>query len=367
MDIILTVLLGGHLGFVPFCLRFSIVFSTAFSIVLKGGLFMNGDIFAIVLILAFSMVSGFNDGGNLLANLVNSRVMSVSVALLMILFAVTVAPFLFGVSVARTIGTQIIHVNQVGIATLNIALLGTLVTLLICWKFRVPTSTSFALVGGMSGAALARFGVHAVVWSGLWKVVITLFLAVTLGSLGGFLLYSLVLTILRRVSIRTGESIGRLQYVSALLLCFGYGANDAEKSIGLLGAVWMLMGNSRFRIDWWMIVLSAIMFGLGLLIGGWRIAKTVGFHVFRTRPVHTFATQLGAAVVVLSAAMAGGPVSTTQTVDSALVGVGVRARKERIRWSVVRKLGVVWATTMPIAFVSSWIIAIMYDALGGLR
>lgn len=328
---------------------------------------MSGDVTATLLILAFTMVSGFNDGGNLLANLVNSRVMSVLVAILMILIAVATGPFLFGLAVARTIGTQIIDINQVGIATLNIALIGTLVTLLICFKLRVPTSTSFALIGGMSGAAFARFGVKAVVWSGLLKIVVTLFLAVGLGSIAGFVLYTVVLFILRRVSIRTGVSIGKFQYVSALLLCFGYGANDAEKSVGLLALVWMVMEQTTFQIHGWMILVSAFVFGVGLWVGGWRIAKTVGFHIFRTRPVHTFTTQLASAVVVLAAAVVGGPVSSTQTVDSALIGVGVRARKERIRWSVVRKLGLVWATTMPIAFVSSGIIAFIYDVGSVLR
>lgn len=314
---------------------------------------------AVLLILGFTFMSGFNDGGNLLATFLNTRTMNVVVVLLIILLMLMAGPLIVGTAVAQTISTQIINIQKVGIGTLNIALLATLLTLFLSWKMRVPTSTSFALIGGMSGAALTVFGASAVVWMGLVKVVVSLILAVLLGGLVGFLVYSGLLLILRRVSVRFGVKMAYTQYVSAGLVSFGYGSNDAEKSIGLLATVWMLMHHSQFHVIWWMIFLPIVIFVLGLVWGGWRVAKTIGFHVFHARPVHSLSTQLSTAIVVLAAAAFGGPVSTTQTIDSALIGVGARAGKERVRWGVVRRMCMVWVFTMPTAFILSVLLALI--------
>ncbi|MCL6454871.1 MAG: inorganic phosphate transporter [Alicyclobacillus sp.] len=321
---------------------------------------------AITLILFFSVLSGFNDGGNLLATFLNTRTMNVVVVVAMTLLMVLSGPFLMGTEVARTIGTQIVDIQQVGIATLNVALVGTLATLLVCWRMKVPTSTSFALIGGLSGSGVALFGPDVVVWSGLAKVAVSLIMAVLFGGLMGFAVYSVILVVLRRTPFRFGVRLGYAQYISSALVSFGYGANDAEKSVGLLATVWMLLHGGSFRVAWWMIVAPALAFGGGLLWGGWRVAKTIGFHVFRARPVHSFATQLSTAMVVLTASGLGGPVSTTQTIDSALVGVGTRAGKEKLRWSVVRRMAMVWFITMPMAFGMSAAIGLVARGVGWL-
>lgn len=324
-----------------------------------------GAVLCLVLVLGFTLLSGFNDGGNLLATFVNTRVMKVSVAVTMILATLILGPLLFGTAVAETIGTKIIPVQSDGLTTLNIALVGTLLTLVLCWRLKVPTSTSFALVGGMVGAAIARYGFADVLWHGVIKVLVSMVLAVVLGSIFGFLVYVATYALLRRRTVRFGVILGNMQYLTALLVCFGYGTNDAEKSLGLVATIRMMHSHQPFHVVNWMILLITGTFGLGILLGGWRIAKTIGFHVFRARPVHSFATQLASATVVLSASAIGSPVSTTQTVDSALIGVGVRAGKERIRWSVVRRMGMVWVTTMPMAFVLACVLGLLYD-LGGV-
>lgn len=323
------------------------------------------SILCMVLVLGFTLLSGFNDGGNLLATFVNTRVMTVAVAVTMILLTLILGPMLFGTAVAHTIGTQIIDVRAVGLATLNIALLGTLATLLLCWRLKVPTSTSFALVGGMIGASIARYGLTHVIWLGVVKVLASMVLAVLCGTVIGFLAYVITVAVLRRSTLRLGIAIGNMQYLTALLVCFGYGTNDAEKSLGLVATIQMMENHHPFQVHTWMILLTTAVFGIGILLGGWRIAKTIGFHVFRARPVHSFATQLASATVVLTASALGGPVSSTQTIDSALIGVGVRAGKERIRWSVVRKMGLVWMTTMPLSFALSCILGLLYD-IGGV-
>lgn len=323
------------------------------------------SILYMVLVLGFTLLSGFNDGGNLLATFVNTRVMKVTVAVVMILLMLILGPVLFGTAVAETIGTKIIPVQIVGLNTLNIALLGTLVTLVISWRLKVPTSTSFALVGGMVGASMARYGLTEVLWWGVVKVLVSMLLAVVLGTVIGFVVYMATVAVLKRQTVRLGIIVGNMQYLTAMLVCFGYGTNDIQKSLGLIATIRMLQSHQPFHVSLWMIFLTTAVFGLGILIGGWRIAKTIGFHVIRARPVHSFATQLASAIVVLSASGIGSPVSTTQTIDSALFGVGFRVGKERIRWSTIRRMGMVWVTTMPLSFAVACVIGLVYD-LGGV-
>ncbi|MCL6516739.1 inorganic phosphate transporter [Alicyclobacillus sp.] len=323
------------------------------------------DELAVALIMGFTLLCGFNDGGNLLAAFLNTRVMRAGVVLVVILAGTVLAPFLLGTAVAATIGTRIVDIRQTGVPVLNLGLAATLVTLLLCWRLKVPTSASFALVGGMSGAGLAVLGPHAVIWWGLVKVGLSLILSVVLGGLAGFVGYWVLYQALRRASRRLGVRVGYLQYLSTIFVCLGYGANDAEKSVGLLATVHALAHRAPFHVMPWMVIAPAGVFFLGVLVGGWRVARTVGFHVFRARPVHAFAMQVASAAVILGASAVGGPVSTTQTIDSALVGVGVCARKERIRWSFVRRMAVVWVVTMPLAFSVAVVLGLLWKA-GGL-
>ncbi|MCL6593863.1 MAG: inorganic phosphate transporter, partial [Alicyclobacillus sp.] len=149
-----------------------------------------------------------------------------------------------------------------------------------------------------------------------------------------------------------------------LLLCLCYGANDAEKSVGLLASLWAVLRHTPFAVRPLMVMLPALAFTAGLLGGGWRVARTVGFHIFRARPVHAFTTQWAAAAVILGAAALGGPVSSTQTLDSALVGVGTAARSRQVHWPVVRRMAWVWVVTLPLSFVLAVALASVYRLIG---
>ncbi|MCL6592582.1 MAG: inorganic phosphate transporter [Alicyclobacillus sp.] len=321
-------------------------------------------VLAVVLILAFTVVCGWNDGGNLLAALANTRVLRPLWALLLIAGAVWLGPFLLGTAVAGTVGTQIVDLRRLQPGALDLALASTLLTLVLSWRLRVPTSTTLALLGGLCGAGLVLLGPHGVVWRGLLKSLVSLLLAITLGGPAGWALYAVLRYGLRRANTRTGMRVGGLQSVTALLLCLGYGANDAEKSVGLLASLWAVLRHMPFAVRPWMVVLPALAFTVGLLWGGWRVARTVGFHIFRARPVHAFATQLAAAAVILGAAVLGGPVSSTQTLDSALVGVGAAARSKQVRWPVVRRMAWVWVVTLPLSFALASTLAGVYRVWG---
>lgn len=321
--------------------------------------------FAILLIVVFTVFSGFNDGGNLLATFMSTRIMNGTAVLAILLVTVFVGPLIAGTAVAHTFGTQIVSQRYFSMAVLNLALLATLATLFVCWRIKVPTSTTFALVGGLCGAGIVVAGPEGIVWFGVIKSMVSLVLAVMLGGSVGFLVYAAMQLVLRRVSLQVGRRIGYLQYGSAVLVSIGYGANDAEKSIGLFATAWAsALGQHEFHTPWWIFLVSTMVFGVGVVSGGWRIAKTVGNHVFQVRPTHALATQLSTACVVLTASFLGGPVSTTQTLDSSLVGIGVRARKQKIRWAVVRKIVFVWVFTMPTSFVIGAVLGLVYR-LGG--
>lgn len=317
----------------------------------------------VVLALIFNVLSGFNDGGNLIATLLGSRVLPPSRVVPLILLTVLAGPFIFGTEVAKTIGNAIVNFQVVGTPVLVAALLAGSLTVLAAWFLHLPTSTSVALVGGMVGAAIMRDGVNAVHWAGVLKVIISLLGSVVIGFVVGFAVYRLMLYLLRRcsVSYQNGLRLGQVQYVTAALQGLGYGANDAEKVMGILAIVFMLGGVApHFVVTPLIIVMSVGSFGLGLVLGGWRIAKTIGYKIFRLRPMHGVSVQLAAGTTVLVAAALGGPVSTTQTTDSALLGVGSADRPGLLRWKVVRDLSMAWAITLPFSFVLGMMVASLW-------
>ncbi len=308
------------------------------------------EIFVLVLILLFGYLSGYNDGGNLIATLLGSRTLPRWVLFPLLTVSVSVGPVIFGTRVAATIGNQIVNLQRIGPGVVAAALIAAAVTILAAWWSRVPTSTSVALVGGLVGGALVHGGPAAVHWPGVVKALLSLALSLIFGFSVGFVVYRIVRWALRRVTPRVGHVVVRGQYLTAALQGVGYGANDAEKTMGLLAALALLSGVShRFEVTWPMIALTVLTFVAGMGVGGWRVARRIGMHVFRIRPTHAVAVQLAAAMTVMTAASLGGPVSTTQTTDAALLGVGSAHRPSMLHWAVVRSLLVAWGVTMPLS------------------
>ena len=319
-------------------------------------------VIALMLISGFCLLTGFNDGGNLLAAFLATRTMKVPWLLVVIVSGIALAPFVAGDAVAYTVATQIVNLPRAGVSVLDAALTATLTTLFLCWRLRLPTSASFALVGGLCGAGVAMLGPGHVVWQGVAKVVLSLLLAVIFGGMAGFGAYSLLVRIFAHLSLPRGEQMVHLQYLTSALVCFGFGANDAEKAIGLLAAAWLLMRQSpHLSVAWWMVCACALLFDLGFLWGGWRIARTMGHRVFRVRPLHALSSQMAVAAVVLSAAALGGPVSTTQTINSSMLGVASVADRQRVRWVIVRRLAFVVVFTLPMAFALGDITGLLWD------
>lgn len=302
----------------------------------------------IVTALAFDFLNGFHDSANVVATMISSRAMSPRRALLLSASAHFVAPFLFGVAVATTIGQEVLQPYANTMATVFAALIAAIVWNLITWFFGIPSSSSHALIGGLVGATIAGYGLEAIQPHGLIKVVIAMLLSPLAGLVGGYILMKLVLFLARGSSPRINWFFRRGQTLTALALALSHGTNDAQKTMGIITMVLVGAGVlKQFQVPLWVIAASAGTVSLGTAVGGWRIIRTLGGRFYKIRPVHAFTAQLTSAVVILAAALLGGPVSTTQVVSSAILGVGSAERLSKVRWGVAGNIVTAWLLTIP--------------------
>jgi PiT family inorganic phosphate transporter len=304
----------------------------------------------LALAIAYTVVSGATDGGNLLAAAAASRVISPRVSLCIIAASVLLGPIIVGTAVAKTIATGIADYPHLGALLLCAGVAGGVATRIIMYIASVPTSGSVALVGAMVGSLWAGPGLSAVNWHGVAKVAIALVASPVVGFLAGALVYAIVLLVLSFVSRRTGEGLMRLQFLTIALQALGYGANDAEKTVGLFAAALLVAGGGMsFATPLWTIVLTATAFTVGMVFGGMRIARTVGSRLYSIRSPHALAFQTAAALTVLGAAAYGAPISSTQTATSAILGVGASDNPRSLHWQTVFRIVASWFLTAPTA------------------
>jgi PiT family inorganic phosphate transporter len=220
---------------------------------------------------------------------------------------------------------------------------------LVTWYLGLPSSSSHALVGGLLGAALLSGGVAVVRIEGLIKILVALLLSPVLGLLAGFLVMRLTLFAVQSAHPRVNTLFRRLQAFTLVGLALSHGTNDAQKTMGVIAMGLLASGYlARFEVPLWVIAASAGSIALGTSLGGWRLIRTLGGKIFRVRPVHGFASQVAGASVILGAALLGGPVSTTQVMSSAIMGVGAAERLSKVRWMVLRDLAIAWILTIPL-------------------
>ena len=300
----------------------------------------------------FGLISGFNDGGNLLASFTSGRVITPPIAAALLLVSLA-GPLVLGTAVARTIGTNVIDLSGQGELGYVLIVVSPLSVVLMSWRFGIPTSMTLALVGGMLGWVLASGGHSVVHWAGVARVLIGMPISV-LG--GGALALVVYRTIRRFLGTRAHAALlklARLQLLTAAVQAFAYGANDMEKSVGLI-AVGLSLANHHQQVAFSSPVPIIGAFGffyIGALVGGWRVASRIGFGVLKVRPVQALAQQLASGSVVAALAVAGAPVSMTQTIDGGLVGVGAALRASSVRWGIVREMLGSWLLTLPLAVI----------------
>ncbi len=315
----------------------------------------NELILVVGLALLFEFLNGMRDASNIVATMIYSRAFQPRAALIITAIAEFVGPFLFGVVVARTIGDGIVDSNLLTLSSITACLLGAIVWNLFTWFFGLPSSSSHALIGGLIGAIIISAGVSSLKWSGLNTVVLGLILSPLFGFIVGFLLLRMIYFLVQKASPRINSFFKRGQIVTAVGLGLGHGTNHTQKIMGVIMLSLSIGGAvDDFSVPFWVIVSTAAALAIGTAIGGWRLIHTLGGKFYKVRPVHGFAAQLTSAIVIVFASLTGAPVSTTQVVSSAIVGVGSSERLGKVRWSVTRDIALAWIVTIPLsAFLSA--------------
>ena len=316
--------------------------------------------------LVFDYINGFHDAANSIATVVSTRVLSPGKAVIWAAFFNFAAAFVVGTAVAKTVGSGMIDLSAVTTSVILAGLIGAIVWDLITWYYGLPTSSSHALVGGYAGAAIAKAGVGALVPSGWTKTLIFILLAPGIGFALGFAFMVAILWICRGAApSRVDRWFRRLQLVSAALYSLGHGANDAQKTMGIIAGVLVTGGYlTEFEIPLWVEVAAYTAISAGTLSGGWRIIHTMGSKITRLQPVGGFAAETAGAVSLFTATALGVPVSTTHTITGAIIGVGSTRRLSAVRWGVARRIIWAWVLTIPASAVIAALSFYLLDAIG---
>jgi PiT family inorganic phosphate transporter len=324
-------------------------------------------IFLVALALLFDFLNGMNDAANSIATVVSTRVLSPRLAVLWAAFFNFVAAFLFGVSVAATIGKGVIDPGVITPAMLLATLTGAIVWTWTCTQLGLPISVSHSLVGALVGAGIAKAGVGALVVPGLIKIAVFIVLAPLIGFTLGALLMIAVLWICRRAAPGPVDRwFRRLQLVSAALYSLGHGANDAQKTMGIIAVLLYSTGylGETFHVPLWVILACHAAIALGTLAGGWRVIETLGMKMTKLRPVDGFCAETAAGCSILLSTFGGIPVSTTHTITGGIIGVGAPTRLGAIRWGMAYRIVWAWVLTIPAAAAVSALAWVIIAVLG---
>jgi inorganic phosphate transporter, PiT family len=324
-------------------------------------------IIVVLAAIAFEYINGFHDAANAIATVVSTKVLTPRQAIAMAAFF-NLTGALMGTAVASTIGKGIVDPKFVDMKTVLCALLGAIIWNLVTWWLGLPSSSSHALIGGLCGAALAtaRGDWSILKWNtGLMpKVVVPMFTSPVIGFLLGALLMALLFVVLRSFTPHVVQTtFGRLQLVSAAWMAHSHGTNDAQKTMGIIALalftgtksgvfkdlppMFQFLNTPDFVVAKWVIVLCAATMAAGTAAGGWRIIRTLGHKMVKLQPVHGFAAETTAAVIIQVASNWGIPLSTTHVISTSIMGVGAVKRFSGVKWSVVERIVWAWLFTLP--------------------
>jgi PiT family inorganic phosphate transporter len=313
-------------------------------------------IITVLVALIFDFLNGFHDAANSIATIVSTRVLSPKLAVLWAAVFNFLAAFFLGTAVAKTIGSGMIQISFVTQYVVIAGLMGAIAWDLLTWWWGLPTSSSHALIGGYAGAAIMRAGFKVIIVGGWYKTLIFIVVAPIMGLVLGLVLMVAVFWLLRnKAPGRIDVWFRKLQLVSAAAYSLGHGANDAQKTMGIVASALYgahLLTASELSSNWgrfhWPIILAAhAAIALGTYLGGWRIVRTMGSRITKLRPLGGFCAETAGAITLFSTALAGIPVSTTHTITGAIVGVGSTTRLSAVRWGVARRIVWAWIVTIP--------------------
>ena len=319
---------------------------------------------AISAALFFDFVNGFHDSANAIATVVGTRVLRPLYAVGIAAVANFAGPFIFGTAVAHTVGKGIIQPSFSTVDVIFAGLIGAIIWDLVTWYFGLPSSSSHALIGGLIGSALLAGGTSALVLPGIEKTLTFIVISPTLGFCSAFGIAIIIMYLFRRYTASYVNKIfGRLQICSSIFFSLTHGANDGQKTMGVITALLIsggMLDSTSFSVPIEVILASAIAIALGTFFGGWRIVKTMAFKLTSLRPYQGFCAETGGGVILTSMAWLGIPVSTTHAIAGAIMGVGATKRLSAVRWGVGKRIVYAWIITIPAsAAVAAVVLGIM--------
>ncbi|HWP98100.1 MAG TPA: inorganic phosphate transporter [Syntrophomonadaceae bacterium] len=305
-------------------------------------------IIVVVLGLVFDYINGFHDTANAIATSVSTKALSPRAAIF-VAACFNFVGALSGTAVAATIGKEIVAPEVVTANVLIAALVSAILWNIFTWYFGIPSSSSHALIGGLTGAVIGSFGINQVKWYGFGKILAGLILSPILGVIVGSIIMIVLFWIFSGASpARVNNQFRKLQILSACMASFAHGSNDAQKSMGII-TIALVSGGliGSFHVPIWVKVCCALSMSAGTAFGGWKIIRTMGGKIFRIEPINGFAADFTAAIIIWSASLFGAPVSTTHVVSSSILGVGVAKRLNGVRWNIARQILIAWVLTIP--------------------
>jgi PiT family inorganic phosphate transporter len=328
---------------------------------MEAGFALQALVLLVALALIFDFLNGFHDAANSIATIVSTGVLRPYQAVIWAAFFNFLAIAIFHLKVAATVGKGIVAPEFVDAQVIFGALVGAISWNLITWYYGIPSSSSHALIGGMIGSAMAKAGTEPLLAPGITKTVAFIVVSPLLGLIfGALLMVAVSWVFVRAAPHRVDKLFRRGQLISSALYSLGHGANDAQKTMGIIWMVLIAAGTTTpDHLPFWVIVSCYIAIALGTLFGGWRIVKTMGQKITKLKPVGGFAAETGGAATLFIASSFGIPVSTTHTITGAIIGVGSAQRASAVRWGVAGNIVMAWIITIPaaalIAAISYWL------------
>ena len=306
----------------------------------------------IAIALVFDFLNGLHDAANSIATIVSTQVLAPKAAVVWAAFFNFIAFLFFGLHVAQTIGTGIVHPAVVSPSVIFAALMGAISWNVITWWAGIPSSSSHALIGGLLGAATAKAGSVAIVWTGVFKTTAAIFLSPLFGLvLALVMILSVSWIFVRKTPLAVDKVFRVLQFGSASMYSLGHGGNDAQKTMGIIAGLLFAHGHlgPQFYVPFWVVISCHAAIALGTLFGGWRIVQTMGSKITHLTPMQGCCAETSGATMLFLATWLGIPVSTTHTITGAIVGVGAARRISAVRWNVASSIVIAWIVTMPAA------------------
>jgi len=314
----------------------------------------------IALMLLYAFFIGFNNSGTLVAAPISTRSLAPRTAITLAVIFEFLGPFLFGSAIAATIGQDFINADVIDLNVLLAMVISQIVWNLVTWYFGFPASSTHALVGGLSGAAFAAAGWNAFLVGGFVRILTGLLLAPLLGFVGGFVTMKICLWLVRGATPRVNGVFQRGHFVTTAALATSHGSNNGQQCTGVITLGLVLLGmQPEFHVPTWVITLVAAALALGVATGGYRIIRKLGAHIYRLRPIHGFTSQGSAAAIISTTALLGTPVSTSQVISTAIMGVGAAERFRGVRWGVAGQIMVAWLVAIPTVFIFSALVYLL--------